>query len=117
MPEFNFTIKSGTSVWIPVHAIQHDPEFFPDPDAYNPDRFTAEQVKQRNPVTWLPFGDGPRNCIGMRFGMMQAKAGLIMLLQSFKFTLSSKTPVPLKLKKEAFVLSPEGGLWLDVSKV
>jgi len=117
VPEYNFTLKRGTLVWIPAYAIQHDPENYPNPDEYDPERFTTEQVRQRNSVTFLPFGDGPRNCIGMRFGMMQARIGLIMLLRHFKFTLSSKTPVPLKLQKNTFILAPEGGLWLDVSPV
>lgn len=63
------------------------------------------------------FFVGPRNCIGMRFGMMQARIGLIMLLRHFKVTLSSKTQSPLKLKKDSFILAPEGGLWLDVSRL
>lgn len=104
-------------MWIPAYAIQHDPENYPNPDVYDPERFTAEKTSQRNTVTFLAFGDGPRNCIGMRFGMMQARIGLIMLLRNFKFSLSSKMSVPLKLSISHFILAPEGGLWLDVTKI
>lgn len=58
VPEYDFTLKRGTLVWIPAYAIQHDPENFPNPEKYDPERFTAEQVNERNPVTFLPFGDG-----------------------------------------------------------
>lgn len=117
VPEYKFTLKKGTLIWIPAYAIQHDADNYPEPEVYDPERFAADRVNERNSVTFLPFGDGPRNCIGLRFGMMQARIGLIMLLKNFQFTLSSKTPSPLKLKKESFILSPEGGLWLDVRRV
>lgn len=45
-------------VWIPTHAIQHDPENYPNPDKFDPDRFTAEEVRKRNPLLFLSFGDG-----------------------------------------------------------
>lgn len=64
VPEYDFTMKRGTLIWIPAYAIQHDPDNYPNPEVYDPDRFTSEQVNARNSVAFLPFGDGPRNCIG-----------------------------------------------------
>lgn len=49
---------------IPVFALHRDPEYYPNPDVFDPDRFTPENKKLRPPCTYLPFGDGPRNCIG-----------------------------------------------------
>lgn len=102
---------------VPVYALHHDAEYYPDPEKYNPDRFTPEEVAKRNPYCFLPFGEGPRICIGMRFGMMQARVGLAYLLRDFSFTLSSKTPVPLKISPRSPVLTSEGGLWLKVQKL
>lgn len=65
--DFNFTIPKGQKVWIPAFAIQRDPDIYPDPDTFDPERFSEENIKQRHPMYYLPFGDGPRNCIGEQY--------------------------------------------------
>lgn len=102
---------------IPVYDIQHDPEYYPEPDKFDPDRFETEEVIKRNPMTWLPFGDGPRNCIGLRFGMMQTRIGLVTLLNSFEFSLGAKMSVPINFDPEALTLSPKGGMYLKVKSI
>lgn len=58
------SIPAGTSVIIPLYAIQTDPKFYENPDVFDPERFNEDAVAARHPMTYLPFGDGPRNCIG-----------------------------------------------------
>lgn len=86
----NFVIKKGQMVFIPAFAIQHDHDIYQNPSVYDPDRFLPEEVNKRSQYAYLPFGQGPRNCIGLRFGIMQAKIGLAMLLDNFKFETCSK---------------------------
>ncbi|XP_055549579.1 probable cytochrome P450 6a14 [Wyeomyia smithii] len=116
VPNSNFILERGSTMIIPVYGLHHDPEFYPDPERYDPERFFPEQVARRNPFCFLPFGEGPRICIGMRFGLMQARVGLAYLLKDFRFTLSNRTPVPLKINPSSAVLTSEGGLWLHVEK-
>ena len=59
------SIPKDTRVWIPVYAIHHDPQIYPNPEAYDPERFNEDNMQQRHPSFYLPFGDGPRNCIGI----------------------------------------------------
>lgn len=102
---------------ISVYAIHHDPEIYPDPEVFDPERFTEQEVRKRHPCAFMPFGEGPRNCIGLRFGMMQARIGLATLIANFKFKKSEKSVIPLEFSKKSMILTPLGGLWLDVENI
>ncbi|ETN65668.1 cytochrome P450 [Anopheles darlingi] len=113
----NQVLPKGLMVAVPVYALHHDPDYFPEPDRFDPERFSAQQTEKRHPFAFLPFGEGPRVCIGLRFGMMQARIGLVYLLKHFRFTLASKMSVPLKVTPSSPILSIDGGLWLNVEKL
>ncbi|XP_064212050.1 cytochrome P450 monooxygenase isoform X1 [Tribolium castaneum] len=117
VPGTDFVIEKGTKIWIPVLGLHRDPEYFPNPEKFDPERFTEENKRQRHPYTYLPFGEGPRICIGLRFGMMQTKVGLSVLLKNYKFSINSKTKLPLQLDPKSFIMSTEGGIWLDYTRV
>ena len=105
------------SVIIPATAIHLDPELYPNPNKFNPDNFLPEKVKARDSMSMLGFGEGPRNCIGLRFGQMQARLGLAMLLNQFKFTTCSKTNIPMVFDNAASLGVCKGGLELMVEKL
>lgn len=104
-------------VFIPVCSIHHDSQYYPNPEKFDPDRFLPENIKERHNMTHLLFGEGPRNCIGLRFGMMQTKVGLITLLKNFQFSTSSKTIIPLVIAPKNLVLTSKGGLYLNLKRV
>jgi len=60
----NVSIPKGQDIWIPIYAIQRDPDIYPKPDVFDPERFSDEVAQIKHPMFYLPFGDGPRNCIG-----------------------------------------------------
>ncbi|GAB4827868.1 hypothetical protein Ancab_034752 [Ancistrocladus abbreviatus] len=80
-------IPKGLSIWIPVLAIHHSEELWgKDANEFNPLRFAS---KSFIPGRFIPFGGGPRNCIGQTFAMMEAKIILAMLVSRFRFSLSN----------------------------
>ncbi|XP_012160670.1 LOW QUALITY PROTEIN: probable cytochrome P450 6a21 [Ceratitis capitata] len=112
-----YKIEKGTFVLIPAVAIHYDEDYYPNPEEFNPDNFTPEKVAARDSVEWLPFGDGPRNCVGLRFGLMQMRVGLAYLLKNFKFSVSEKTQIPLKYNMKTFLSMIDGDINLKAEKV
>lgn len=92
-------------------------EYYPNPDKFDPNRFESEEKKKRDPMTWLGFGDGPRNCIAVKFGMMQSRIGLVTLLNSFEFSLGEQMQEPPTFSVKSFVTVPESGIYLKLKPV
>lgn len=113
----NVVIKKGQLLFIPAYAIQNDPDIFPNPKKFDPERFSPEEQAKRSPYAFLPFGQGPRNCIGLRFGIMQAKIGLALLLSNFKFEPCSKSVNPIRFAHDLPILTPKDGVYLRVTRV
>uniref|UniRef100_A0A1L8E457 Putative cytochrome n=1 Tax=Nyssomyia neivai TaxID=330878 RepID=A0A1L8E457_9DIPT len=117
-PDTKVTVKKGMRIFFPLYGFHNDPEYYPNPQKFDPDRFTKENIAARPQYTYFPFGDGPRNCIGMRFGLMQARVGLIALIRTLKFSPCAKTDIPLK-DYPVFLpfLTPRNGVHLKVEKL
>lgn len=110
-------IEKGTSVIIPVYGIHHDPNIYPNPEEFIPERFTEENMKKRHQFTFLPFGEGPRVCIGMRFGQMQTRLGLVTMLKNYKWSPGRDTPDKIKLLSNALVVAPSKLIHLKVENL
>lgn len=63
-PFSDFVVKKGTPIIVPSYSIQRDPDYFPEPNKFNPERFYKENLDNILPYTMLTFGAGPRKCIG-----------------------------------------------------
>ncbi|XP_063703578.1 probable cytochrome P450 6a13 [Culicoides brevitarsis] len=113
----NIVIRKGQFVNIPVYSIHHDEKYYSNPEKFDPDRFTKENVAKREPYTFLPFGAGPRSCIGLRFGLAQTRAGIITILSKFKISKCAETPEPIEFSAVSPVLASVGGMWLQMEKL
>ncbi|NP_001351940.1 cytochrome P450 6A1-like [Stomoxys calcitrans] len=91
-----YSVEKGTTFFVSILGIHHDPELYPNPEKFDPERFSPELVKQRESVEFLGFGDGPRNCIGMRFGQMQSRLGLAYIIKHYRFSVCPQTERNLK---------------------
>ncbi|PSN34611.1 hypothetical protein C0J52_20552 [Blattella germanica] len=112
----DLVVEKGTPIMVPVYGLHHDPQYFPDPERFDPERFTEEEKRKRPHYCYLPFGEGPRICIGMRFALMQTKIGLISVLSNYEVQVSEKTPVPMKYDPKSLFIAPKGGMWLKITK-
>lgn len=117
MPNTDWVLEKDMTILIPIMGFHHDPDIFPNPEKFDPDRFTKENIAARHQYAWIPFGKGPRDCVGMRFGMMQTRLGIATVLRSFKVSPSEKTPIPMKLQPDAQLLSPAGGMHLNIERI
>ena len=109
-------LKEGDFCWIPVYGLHMDPNYFPNPDAFDPERFNDENIEKIQPCTYLPFGSGPRNCIGSRFALLETKIVLYYLLLEFEFVPTEKTQIPIKIRKDSALLLPEKGFHIGFKR-
>jgi cytochrome P450 len=65
IPGTNIILEKGILTVVPVLALHHDPKYYPDPERFDPERFSEEEKAKRHHYVYLPFGEGPRICIGM----------------------------------------------------
>lgn len=98
--EYNgIRMRKGDIVNICIWAVHHDPEYYPEPFKFKPERFSDENRKLRENETFIPFGAGQRSCIGMRFAMIEMKLFLAEFFASYYFKASENTPVSVSEKK------------------
>ncbi|XP_029157494.1 cytochrome P450 4C1-like [Nylanderia fulva] len=79
----SYVVPAGTILHLHIYGVHRDPNFWPNPDVFDPDRFLPEKIQSRHPYSYLPFSAGPRNCIGQRFAMLELKAMIAPLVHNF----------------------------------
>jgi cytochrome P450 len=105
-------VRPGDTVMIPMYALGRHRALWRDPDRFDPDRFADRKAVDR--FAYLPFGDGPRICIGASFALQEAVIILATLLARFRFTpIRGRDPKPVMI----ITLRPQGGVWLQAEPV
>ncbi|XP_008183473.1 probable cytochrome P450 6a13 [Acyrthosiphon pisum] len=117
LPNDSLTIEKDQKVIIPVYAIHHDSKYYPEPENFIPERFSTEEKAKRPNGTYMPFGDGPRICIGKRFAEVEMKLAMVEMLTKFEVFPCEKTEVPLKYSHKTITLMPKHGIWLKFKKI
>lgn len=105
-----YTLPAGSNIFICPYATHRLPHIYPDPEKYDPERFSPQNLETRHPYAYIPFSAGPRYCIGNRFAIMEMKTVVSRLLRSYQLL-----PVPGKTSFHAtfrITLRASGGLWV-----
>ncbi|CAL1292653.1 unnamed protein product [Larinioides sclopetarius] len=97
-------IPKGTLIQAPVYLMHHDPDFWSEPEIFDPERFSSKPNTEG--ITYLPFGVGPRNCLGMRFAQLEAKLALANLVYKFNIKLDDTQQDNLKILCRIRILAP-----------
>uniref|UniRef100_A0A8W8NTJ9 Cytochrome P450 3A24 n=1 Tax=Magallana gigas TaxID=29159 RepID=A0A8W8NTJ9_MAGGI len=92
-----YTVPKGTDISFPIYSIHRDPRFWENPTKFDPERFTPENKAKRHPYAYLPFGHGPRSCIGMRLALVEMRLAIVSILQQYRFKTCEETEVCKKL--------------------
>lgn len=103
-------IPEGTSIFIPALGFHRDPKIYENPMQFKPERFLDSPTGNGNSkgVFYTPFGDGPRNCIGMRLGKLTTKIGLALVLSKFNLQLTDTEMMhkEVEMHPKQFVMTP-----------
>ncbi len=107
-------IPKGTYIVTYFYGVHHDPAFWEYPERFSPERFDAQMVKKHTPGAYLPFGAGPRLCIGNHFAMMEMQLVLAAMLPRYRMEL---TPGRRVSAEPLVTLRPKEGIWLNLEKI
>ncbi|XP_040983318.1 cytochrome P450 4F22 isoform X2 [Aquila chrysaetos chrysaetos] len=102
-------IPKGIICLMSIYGTHHNPDIWPEPQVYNPLRFSPENSKGRSPLAFIPFSAGPRNCIGQSFAMAELKVVAALTVARFAIKLDAGRP---PRRKPELILRTEDGLWL-----
>ncbi|XP_072216907.1 LOW QUALITY PROTEIN: ultra-long-chain fatty acid omega-hydroxylase [Excalfactoria chinensis] len=104
-------IPKGVICLMSIYGTHHNPDIWPEPQVYNPMRFSQENSEGRSPLAFIPFSAGPRNCIGQSFAMAEMKVVAALTLARFAIRPDPSRPVR---RKTELILRAEDGLWLQL---
>ena len=106
-----YRIPAGADVVVAPWVVHRHPDFWDQPDRFDPQRFTPEREKARHRYAWFPFGGGPRGCIGQHFSMLEAVIALAVLVREFDFVAPPGEP----RNTNHITLRPVGAVFSEVT--
>jgi cytochrome P450 family 4 len=107
-------LTEGTEVFVVPWITHRLPHIYPNPESFQPDRFSSVNCESRHPYAYIPFSAGPRNCIGHKFAIIELKVVISKVLRHYRLM-----PIPGKTKINPIfrvTVRATGGLWVQLQK-
>ncbi|KAH6944639.1 hypothetical protein HPB50_004416 [Hyalomma asiaticum] len=113
-----YTVPAGTHVILPTWHVHHNPNIWPEPQKFIPDRFLLGigEEERRHAAAYVPFGLGHRECIGRRFALLELKTVLAKLIRAYVFSVCRETDDPMKVTVPTVTLNPVRNIKLRVTR-
>ncbi|XP_056334414.1 thromboxane-A synthase [Danio aesculapii] len=108
-------LPKGASLEIATGFLHYDPQHWTEPTKFIPERFTPEAKARRHPFVYLPFGAGPRSCVGMRLAQLEIKVALVHIFKRFNVVACEDTEIPLEVKSHT-TLGPKNGVMVKITE-
>uniref|UniRef100_A0A2R5LLH2 Putative cytochrome n=1 Tax=Ornithodoros turicata TaxID=34597 RepID=A0A2R5LLH2_9ACAR len=109
-------IPAGTTIMAPTYQVHMDEKYWPEPEKFDPDRFSPENMKTQHPLAYQPFGMGPRNCVGMRLAIVEILYTAARMVLEYRVELGEKQQGEMHLDFYAMVSRPDKGPWIKFFK-
>ena len=107
------TIPQNVDVFMPPYVLHRDPALWPDPEKFDPDRFSPENRDTQEAYSYMPFGVGPRQCIGFRFALLEMKTAMFKILCRVKFQRAADTVSKLRFRS-VLLMQPRDPILLKI---
>lgn len=107
------SIPPGVDVFMPPYVLHRDPLLWPDPEKFDPNRFSAKNKEAQAACTYMPFGMGPRQCIGFRFALLEMKTAMFRVLSKVKFQTAGDTVSQLNFRS-VLIMQPRDPISLEI---
>ncbi|XP_043469547.1 cytochrome P450 6B2-like [Leptopilina heterotoma] len=108
-------VEPGQTVAVSSYGFQMDPKYWYEPKKFDPERFDDSEKSKRNKFVFLPFGEGPRVCVGMRLALILIKVSVFTIFKDFQVAVSPKMIYPIKRDESIFINSAKGGFWVTLT--
>ncbi|KAF5287162.1 hypothetical protein FQA39_LY16040 [Lamprigera yunnana] len=114
--QIDLVLETGSLIVCPIKCLQNDSKYYPNPDKFDPERFSEQNKSKIHPYTYFPFGAGPRSCIALRFALLEIKLITAEVVRNFTIVPTSKTKIPLTISKSNLVPLPDDGIWVGFKR-
>jgi cytochrome P450 len=114
-----YRVQAGSVVALGIYAVHHDPQLWPEPQVFDPERFSPENTRQRDRWHFIPFAGGARSCIGEHFARLETTLALATIVRSTEvvathaefpvevpFTTVAKGPIPARVRARGRATTP-----------
>uniref|UniRef100_A0A6M2CHS3 Putative cytochrome p450 midgut overexpressed n=1 Tax=Rhipicephalus microplus TaxID=6941 RepID=A0A6M2CHS3_RHIMP len=112
-----YLIKKGTSVMVPTYQLHHDPQYWIEPDKFDPERFSPENKRSVNPTAYIPFGLGPRICLGQRLALAELASATAQVLRHYSISLGESEKRDLEMDTYSVMATPKEKVFVRLRRL